>query len=159
MDVITPPPKLVIVGGVHIAIPLVTIAKTLGYHTVIIDPRRKFGSQERFQHADQIINAWPQEAFSEVSLTSSTAVAVLTHDPKIDDPALELVLSSPVFYIGALGSRKTQTARIERLLASGLTENQVNRLKSPIGLKIGSRSPEEIALSIMAEITKEKNHV
>jgi xanthine dehydrogenase accessory factor len=157
IDVLTPPPSLVIIGGVHIAIPLVAIAKEVGFRTIVLDPRRKFGSLERFGHADIVINSWPQKALDELNLNYSTAIAVLSHDPKIDDPALEIVLTYPVFYVGALGSKKTQEERRKRLIKSGLTEDQVNRIKGPIGLNLGSRSPEEIALAIMAEIIKDKN--
>jgi len=157
IDVIPSPPVFIIIGGVHIAIPLVAFANTLGFQTIVIDPRRKFGSPDRFKHAAQVINGWPQKVLTELNLSPSTAVAVLSHDPKIDDPALETVLSSSAFYVGALGSKKTQSARRERLLASGLTEIQVNRIKGPIGLDLGARSPEEIALAIMADIIKEKN--
>jgi xanthine/CO dehydrogenase XdhC/CoxF family maturation factor len=158
VDVITPRPTLVIVGGVHIAVHLVSLAKILGYRTVLVDPRSKFGSPERFPNVDLLINSWPQDAFSDFSLTSTTAVAILTHDPKIDDRALEVVLPSPVFYIGALGSKKTQRQRCQRLLDSGFSISQVNKIRGPIGLNLGGCSPEEIALSIMSEITKVKNH-
>ncbi len=157
LDLISPPPTLVIVGGVHIAIPLVVMAKALGYRTVVIDPRRKFGQSERFPHADEIINAWPGEAFSKIAITETTAIVMLTHDPKIDDPALELALTSEAFYVGALGSRKTQAQRRERLLAKGLQPAQVNRVRGPIGLDLGGRAPEEIALAVMAEIVKTRN--
>jgi xanthine dehydrogenase accessory factor len=152
VDVLTPPPLLVMVGGVHIAIALASLAKTLGYRTVVIDPRRAFGSQERFPHVDRLIQAWPQEAFDALTLTRSTAVAMLTHDPKIDDPALKIVLDSPAFYIGALGSRKTHEKRRERLLDEGVPAAKLARLYAPIGLDLGGRTPEEIALAIMAEI-------
>lgn len=152
IDVLAPSPQLVVVGGVHIAIALTTIARTLGYRTVIIDPRQAFGSQERFPHADRLIQEWPQEAFAEISLTRSTAVATLTHDPKIDDPSLRLALESPAFYVGALGSRKTHERRRQRLLEQGVTEAQLDRLHAPIGLDLGADTPEEIALSVMAEI-------
>jgi xanthine dehydrogenase accessory factor len=152
VDVLTPPPLLVMVGGVHIAIALASLAKTLGYRTLVIDPRRAFGSQERFPHVDRLIQAWPQEAFAQVALTRSTAVALLTHDPKIDDPALKIVLESPAFYIGALGSRKTHEKRRQRLLEDGISEDRLTRLYAPIGLELGGRTPEEIALAIMAEI-------
>jgi xanthine dehydrogenase accessory factor len=151
-DVILPPPTLVMVGGVHITIALSTIAKALGYRTIVIDPRRLFGSQERFPHVDQLIQEWPQDAFSKIKLTRSTCVAMLTHDPKIDDPALKIVLDSPVFYIGALGSRKTQESRRQRLLADGLSPAQLDRIHGPVGIDLGAKTPDEIALSVMAEI-------
>lgn len=152
VDVIPPAPTLVMVGGVHIAIALAAIARTLGYRTVIIDPRRVFGSPERFEHADELIEAWPEEAFSRMELTGGTAISMLTHDPKIDDPALKIALASEAFYVGALGSRSTQAARRLRLLEAGLTTAQLGRLHGPIGLDIGAETPEEIALAIMAEV-------
>ncbi|HLF73100.1 MAG TPA: XdhC family protein [Anaerolineales bacterium] len=158
LEAILPPPTLIAVGGVHITIALMTLAKTLGYRTVVIDPRKAFGSQERFSHVDQLIQAWPQEAFQQVALTRSTAVAMLTHDPKLDDPALKIVLPSPAFYVGALGSKTTQAKRRQRLLEEGLTEEQLDRLHGPIGLEIGAGTPEEIAMSIMAEIVAAQNN-
>jgi xanthine dehydrogenase accessory factor len=152
VDVMFPPPTLVIVGGVHIALALTTIAHTLGYRTVIIDPRGPFGSSARFAHADRLIQAWPQEAFSDIQITPETAVCSLVHDPKIDDPALKIALGSPAFYVGALGSRGTQARRRVRLLEAGVSESQLARLHTPIGLDIGAVSPEEIALAIMAEV-------
>jgi xanthine dehydrogenase accessory factor len=153
-DPLLPPPTLVAVGGVHIAVALVALAKTLGYRTVVVDPRAAFGSAERFPGVDRLVTtAWPDEALRDLGLNASTAVAVLTHDPKLDDPALQVALPSPAFYVGALGSKKTQEKRRRRLLDSGLTEEQLSRLHAPIGLPIGGRSPEEIALSILAEIT------
>jgi xanthine dehydrogenase accessory factor len=140
------------VGGVHIAIALASIARTLGYRTVIVDPRRVFGSPERFEQADELIEAWPEEAFSRIDLTGETAVSMLTHDPKIDDPALRIALASEAFYVGALGSRSTQAARRQRLQEAGLTDAQLSRLHGPIGLDIGAETPEEIALAIMAEV-------
>jgi xanthine dehydrogenase accessory factor len=157
VEVIAPAPTLIIVGGVHIAVALTTIAKALGYRTVVIDPRRSFGSPERFPHVDELIQAWPQEAFAKIHLNEKTAVAMLTHDPKIDDPALQIVLDSPAFYVGALGSQKTQANRRRRLLESGLTPQQLDRLHGPIGLEIGSQTPEEIALAVMAEIVAVKH--
>ena len=154
VDVILPPPTLVIVGGVHIAIALVSLAKLLGYQTILVDPRKAWGNVERFPHADQLIRAWPTEAFDQIKLTRSTAVAMLTHDPKLDDPALKIALSSPAFYVGALGSKSTHAKRIERLLNDGITEDQLSHLHAPIGLDIGAQSPEEIALAIMSEIVK-----
>jgi len=152
VEVILPPPTLIVVGGVHITIALVSLAKTLGYRTVVVDPRKAFGNEERFPHVDQLIQSWPDEAFQQVPLTRSTAVAMLTHDPKLDDPALKIALPSAAFYVGALGSRTTQAKRRQRLLDDGLTESQLNRLHGPIGLEIGAATPEEIALSIMSEI-------
>ena len=158
MEVILPPPTLIAVGGVHITIALVALAKTLGYRTVVVDPRSAFGNEERFPNVDQLIQKWPDEAFQQVPLTRSTAIAMLTHDPKLDDPALKIALPSSAFYVGALGSKTTQAKRRQRLLDEGLTEEQLNRLHGPIGLKIGAGTPEEIAMSIMAEIVAARNN-
>jgi xanthine dehydrogenase accessory factor len=149
-------PTMVIVGGVHIAIALAAMAKSLGFQTVVVDPRKAFGNRERFSQVDELIQAWPNEAFREIELSSSTAVVVLTHDPKIDDPALINALSSPAFYVGALGSRKTHQVRRKRLVDAGVPEAKVNQIRAPIGLDIGAQSPEEIAVSIMAEIVAAK---
>ncbi len=154
VDVLLPPPSLVMVGGVHIAIALASIARTLGYRVIVIDPRAAFGSAERFPHVDHLFAAWPQDAFPSIALNENTAVALLTHDPKIDDPALEAVLDSPVFYIGALGSRKTHASRLERLRAAGFGEEKLARIHAPIGVEIHAQTPEEIALAVMAEIVK-----
>jgi len=159
MEVILPPPTLIAVGGVHITIALMTLAKTLGYRTVVIDPRSAFGNEERFPNVDQLIQQWPDEAFQKIPITRSTAVAMLTHDPKLDDPALKIALPSQAFYVGALGSKTTQGKRRQRLLEDGLTEEQLNRLHGPIGLEIGAGTPEEIAMSIMAEIVAARNNV
>jgi xanthine dehydrogenase accessory factor len=150
-------PTLVMVGGVHIAIALAALARTLGYQTVVIDPRRAFGSPERFAHADRLIQAWPDEALTQIEITPNTAIVMLTHDPKLDDPALKIALPSPAFYVGALGSRKTQQARRERLLAAGADPALLARLHGPIGLDIGAQTPEEIALAILAEVTAARN--
>jgi len=157
IDVLRPPPRLVVVGGVHIAIPLVSLAKTLGFQTILVDPREAFGNSARFPNVDRIVTAWPDRALSEIGLDSSTAVAVLTHDPKLDDPALMTALPSPAFYVGALGSSRTQEKRRGRLVAAGLPEEVVSRLYAPIGLDLGGRSPEEIALSVMAQIVTARN--
>jgi xanthine dehydrogenase accessory factor len=161
VEVVLPPPTLVVVGGVHITIALVALAKTLGYRTVVVDPRKAFGNEARFPpgSVDRLVQAWPDEALAEVPLTRSTAVAMLTHDPKLDDPALTLALPSPAFYVGALGSRTTQNKRRQRLLAAGLTAQQLDRLHGPIGLDLNAGTPEEIALSIMAEVVRAKNTV
>jgi xanthine dehydrogenase accessory factor len=152
VEVLTAPPTLVVVGGVHIATALVELARTLGYRTVVVDPRPAFANRERFPHADRLEASWPDEALAAVGLTSATAVAVLTHDPKLDDPALRVALPSPAFYVGALGSRKTQARRRERLREAGLGDEHLDRLRAPIGLDLGGRSPEEIALAVMAEV-------
>ncbi len=152
-----PPPSLIIVGAGHIAIPLTTFAKTPNYHVTIVDARSAFATQERFPHADEIIVAWPDEVLAKMELNPTTAVAVLTHDPKFDEPTLKVVLSQQVGYVGAIGSRKTSEERAERLLREGVTEEQLGRIHGPIGLNIGATSPEEIALAIMAEIIATRN--
>jgi len=126
--------------------------KSIGLSHCLIDPRRAFGNPERFPHVDQLIQAWPQEALPQIKLGRSTCVALLTHDPKIDDPAIEYVLETPVFYIGALGSKKTHESRRLRLLADGISEQKIARIHAPIGLGPWAETPEEIALSIMAQI-------
>ncbi len=158
IEVILPPPTVVAVGGVHITIALMALAKTLGYRTVVIDPRSAFGNEDRFPNVDQLIQKWPDDAFEQVPITRSTAIAMLTHDPKLDDPALKIALPSSAFYVGALGSKTTQAKRRQRLLEEGLTAEQLNRLHGPIGLKIGAGTPEEIAMSIMAEIVAARNN-
>ena len=157
IELLQPPPTLVVVGGVHITIALTALAKTLGYRTIVIDPRKAFGNEQRFPNVDRLIQSWPNEALIQVLLTRSTAVAMLTHDPKLDDPALKIALPSPAFYVGALGSRTTQSRRRERLLENGLTEVHLDRLHGPIGLDIDAQTPEEIALSILAEIVAVRN--
>ncbi len=147
-----PPPTLIIVGAGHIAIPLTTFAKTLNYRVVVIDARSAFATRERFPHADELIVEWPDEALERMDLNPSTSVAVLTHDPKFDEPTLKVVLSHNVGYVGAIGSRKTSAERAERLKKQGLTDEQLSRIHGPIGLNIGAKSPEEMALAIMAQI-------
>jgi xanthine dehydrogenase accessory factor len=149
----------VVIGGVHITIALVALAKTLGFRTVVVDPRKAFGNEVRFPpgSVDKLVQAWPDEALAEIPLTRGTAVAMLTHDPKLDDPALKLALPSRAFYVGALGSRNTQGKRRQRLLADGLGEQDLDRLHGPIGLDLNAATPEEIALSILAEVVKAKN--
>ncbi|MBP6016195.1 MAG: XdhC family protein [Candidatus Promineofilum sp.] len=152
VNVMRPSPALILVGGAHVAIALAELAKILGYRTVVIDPRRAFGSQSRFPAVDKLLPLWPDKAFEEIQLRSDMAVVTLTHDPKIDDPALRAALTSDVFYIGALGSRTTHARRRERLSALGFTEEQLARIHAPVGLAIGANNPEEIALAIMAEV-------
>lgn len=152
IEVFPPPPRLVIVGAVHIAIPLVTFAKTLGFRTIVVDARSVFATPERFAHADELILQWPAKALGEMQLDESSCVVVLTHDEKLDNPALKTALESPARYIGALGSPRTHARRVARLKAQGVSDEQLRRIHAPIGLDIGAERPEEIALSIMAEI-------
>jgi xanthine dehydrogenase accessory factor len=152
IDVSLPPTTLVVVGGVHIAVALTSLARELGYRTIVVDPRPAFGNSERFPHVDRILASWPDEAMGQIGLGPSTAVAVLTHDPKLDDPALRESLPSTAFYVGALGSKATQAKRKKRLLEAGLSEAQVARLHAPIGLDLGGRSPEEVALAVLAQV-------
>lgn len=147
-----PPPHLVIIGGVHIAIPLVTFGSTLGFRTTVIDARAQFLTEERFAHADRIIESWPDEGLSQLNLHPGVAAVCLAHDPKFEDPAMEVLLRSDVGYIGAVGSRNTSAERRERLKATGFTDAELDRIHGPVGLNIGATTPEEIALSIMAEI-------
>jgi xanthine dehydrogenase accessory factor len=147
-----PPPHLVIIGGVHIAIPLVTFGTTLGYHTTVIDARGQFLTEERFAHAERLIEEWPDEGLRQLNLHPGVAAVCLAHDPKFEDPAMEVLLRSQAGYIGAVGSRKTSAERRERLKAAGFTDSQLDRIHGPVGLNIGAQNPEEIALSIMAEI-------
>lgn len=158
-DVHRSAPKLVIVGGVHIASDLIHFAKPLGFSTYVVDPRTAFASPERFPHADHLIQEWPDEALPEIGLSRETSVVVVTHDPKLDDPALMVALPSPAGYVGALGSPKTHAQRVKRLLANGLTQTDMDRLHAPIGLDIGGRTPAEIALSIIAEIVAVRNKI
>ena len=146
-----PPPTMFIVGAVHIAIPLVTFAKTLGFRAVVVDARGAFATPERFAHADELIMAWPDEAL-EGKLNSNSFVVLLTHDPKLDDPALKIALPSPARYVGALGSPRTHEKRLAHLREEGVPEEQLARLHAPIGLKLGASTPEEIAVSIIAEV-------
>ena len=157
VDVLLPSPRLVVVGGVHIAVALVALAKTLGYRAILVDPREGFANKKRFPHADEIVSAWPDEALARIGLNAGTAVAVLTHDPKLDDPAIVAALASPAFYVGALGSTRTQERRRARLIAAGVGEAALARLHAPIGLDLGGRSPEEIALAVMAQIVATRN--
>jgi xanthine dehydrogenase accessory factor len=152
VEVIRPPATLVVVGGTQIAVALTSIARTLAYRTILIDPRSTWANAARFPHLDQLIASWPDAAFQQIEVTNRTAIVALTHDRKLDDPTLCIALQGPAFYVGALGSRRTHEDRRRRLLALGLTEEQVSRLHAPIGLEIGAETPEEIALAIMAEI-------
>lgn len=152
VQVVVPPPQLVVVGGGHISVALAALAHTLAWPVVVVDPRRALAHAERFPSAQRILNQWPDTALPALPLTSACAVAVLAHDPKLDDPALQVALPSPAFYVGALGGRTSQTQRRTRLLASGLTETHLNRLHAPIGLAIGARTPAEVALAVLAQV-------
>jgi xanthine dehydrogenase accessory factor len=147
------PAHLVIVGAIHIAIPLHRLAKLMGYRVTVVDARSKFATKERFPEADELIVSWPDEAMSRLTLDNSTYVVILTHDPKFDLPALRSVLGKEVGYIGAIGSRKTNQNRFDALRAEGFTEDQLSRVHGPIGLDLGGRGAEETALGILAEIT------
>ena len=146
-------PTLLIFGGVHIAMALTRMARPLGFRTVVADGREGFLTRERFPDADELILGWPDAVFRQAGLDAATCVCLLTHDPKFDEPAIRLALRSPACYVGAIGSRKTQKLRREQLAAAGFSESEIARLKGPIGLDLGGRSPEEIALAILAEIT------
>ncbi|CAN5593997.1 XdhC/CoxI family protein [soil metagenome] len=147
-----PPPELIIFGAVHVAQPLTTIAKQLGFRVVVVDVREKLATKERFPDADEIVLEWPDVALIHRSVDSSAAIAILSHDPKFDEPALLGSLSTPARYIGAVGSRSTNQDRRERLRAAGVDEESLLRVRGPIGLNIGASTPEEMAISIMAEI-------
>jgi len=153
LEVFARRPRLVVFGGVQIAVALVPLAQALGYHTVVADGRPAFLTRERFPTADELILAWPEEAFERIGLDASCYVCVLTHDPKFDEPALQVALRSPAAYVGAIGSRKTQAERRDRLKAEGQSEEQIARLHGPIGLDLGGRQPAETALAILAEMT------
>jgi xanthine dehydrogenase accessory factor len=152
LTVHVPPPRLVITGAVHISQALAPMAKLLGYDVTIVDPRTAFATTERFPDVE-VLAQWPDEALPPLGVDGYTAFVALTHDPKIDDPALLHALSRECFYIGALGSKRTHGRRIDRLKAQGVSDNQLARIHAPIGLSIGAVSPPEIAVSIMAEIT------
>lgn len=147
-----PSPQLIIVGAVHIAKALAQFALTTGYHVQIIDPREAFANTQRFPNLP-ICTDWPDEALEQMDLHSRTAVVTLTHDPKLDDPALEAALRSEAFYIGALGSRKTHSERLQRLKWAGFSDDTLKKIHGPIGLDIGAITPEEIAIAIMAQLT------
>lgn len=152
VQVFSAPPTLTIVGAVHLAQPLVRLAQVIGFRVRVVDGRRAFASRERFPTADELVVAWPQEALGPEHLRSQDAVVILTHDPKFDVPALEVALKSPVGYVGLLGSRKTQARRRAALAERGLSEEEMARIHGPVGLDLGGRSPEEIAVAILAEI-------
>ena len=152
LNVFNPPLRMAIVGAVHIAHPLATIAGIAGYDVTVIDPRRAFATDARFPDT-HLVTEWPDEAMDVFKPDARSAIVTLTHDPKLDDPALERALRTKAFYIGCLGSKKTHAARLERLRRMGFTDAELARIHGPVGLAIGARSPAEIAVSIMAQIT------
>lgn len=152
VEVFPPLPRLVVVGAVHIAIPLVTFAKTLGFRTIVVDARSAFATRDRFPHADELIVEWPSTAMEKLRLDEATYVVVVTHDDKLDIPALLAALASPARYVGILGSKTTHAKRVQALERLGMTGEQIERLHAPIGLDVGAVGPDEIALSIMAEV-------
>ena len=157
IEVFPPSPKLIIVGAVHVAIHLITLAKELGFRTVVVDPRSAFATPERFAHSDELIVKWPHEALSASDFNEGTYLVVLSHDEKLDNPALKLALENPCRYIGALGSRKTHGKRTASLKEMGITDEQLARIYAPIGLDLGGRHPEEIAIAVMAQIVAVRN--
>jgi xanthine dehydrogenase accessory factor len=158
VDVVAPPPRLIVFGAVDFAAQLAEVAKLAGWRAFVIDPRARFATSERFPAAERVIAAWPQEALAQLEpLDRAAAVAVLTHDPKLDDAALMAALASDARYIGAMGSRRAQLSRRERLLAAGVSEEQLKRIAAPIGLDLGARTAAETAVSILAEIIALRN--
>jgi xanthine dehydrogenase accessory factor len=153
INIHNPPLRLVIIGAVHIAQSVIPIAQALGYDVTVIDPRGAFATGARFPGI-ALHTEWPDEIIPKIGLDPRTALIALTHDPKIDDPALDAALKSDVFYIGALGSKKTQASRAQRLKDAGFSESQVARIHGPIGLNIGAKGAPEIAVSIMGEVTR-----
>ncbi len=146
-----PPLRLIVVGAVHIAQPLLQIARTCGFAPTLIDPRGAFGSADRFP-GETILDDWPDEALARLNPDARTAIVTLTHDPKLDDPAIRHALTSPAFYLGCLGSTRTHAKRVDRLTAEGFTPDQIAKIHAPVGLDIGAKTPAEIAVSIMAQI-------
>ena len=147
-----PPLRLIVVGAVHIAQALVPMARIAGYDPIIIDPREAFASKSRFP-GEKLLTDWPDEAVASIGLDARTAVVLLTHDPKLDDPALQAALNSDVFYIGALGSSRTHAKRVQRMTEAGFSATQLQRIHGPIGLDIGAAGPAEIAVAIIAQMT------
>jgi xanthine dehydrogenase accessory factor len=153
IHIFNPPKRMIVVGAVHIAQSLAPIAAIAGYDVSIIDPRGAFATTERF-HGVALCNEWPDDAMATLAPDRRTAIVTLTHDPKIDDPALIAALRSDAFYIGSLGSRKTHASRVERLRAEGFGAQDIDRIHGPVGLNIGAVSPAEIAVSILGQITE-----
>jgi xanthine dehydrogenase accessory factor len=158
VDVTYPAPRLIAFGAVDIAAALCRIARATGWRPYVVDPRARFAQPARFPDAEQVIAAWPEQAFAQLGgIDRATSIAVLTHDPKLDDAALILALRSDAGYIGAMGSRRAQASRRERLLAQGIADEELARIAAPIGLDLGALTAEETALSIMAEVVAFKH--
>ena len=158
VDVVAPAPRLVIFGAVDYAAALARLARAAGWRPFVCDPRSQFATATRFPDAEEVIAAWPEDAFARIGgIDRATYIAVLTHDPKLDDAALTIALRSDAAYVGAMGSRRAQAHRRERLLAAGVDEELLERIAAPIGLDLGAISPEETALSIMAEVVAVRN--
>jgi len=151
--VYNPPLRMLLVGAVHIAQPLSRICRVAGYDVAIIDPRESFASPERFPEMT-LVHEWPDDGLNKLDIDRRTAIVTLTHDPKLDDPALSVAIRSEAFYIGALGSKRTHSSRLERLKNEGFNDLEITRIKGPVGLNIGAVSPAEIAVSILAEVTQ-----
>lgn len=152
IEVMAPPPHLILFGGDHIAIPLTRFAKELGFRVTVADARSRFANRERFPDADEIIIAWPQKALEQLHVDSTCYIAILSHDPKLDEPATRGALRTSARYIGAIGSRTTHADRRERLKREGFSDAEIARIHGPIGLDLGGQTPAEIALAIMAEV-------
>ena len=153
LNVYNPALRMVIVGAVHIAQPLARMAALAGYAVTVVDPRRSFASEERFPGVE-LNSDWPDDALNDIEPDARTAIVTLTHDPKLDDPALDVALRSEAFYIGSLGSNRTHASRLERLTELGFNDDQMSRICGPVGLNIGAKSPAEIAVSILAQVTE-----
>jgi xanthine dehydrogenase accessory factor len=158
VDVTAPAPRLIVFGAVDYSAALCRLARAAGWRPFVCDPRAQFATPQRFPEAVEVVAAWPEQAFERLGgIDRATYVAVLTHDPKLDDAALGIALRSEAAYVGAMGSRRAQARRRERLLAAGLTDEEIGRLAAPIGLDLGATGPEETALSIMAEVVAVRN--
>jgi xanthine dehydrogenase accessory factor len=157
IEIHLPPPRLVIVGAVHIAVTLARLARELGFRVVVSDARGRFATPERFPDVDELILGWPNEVLPKLALDEFSYVVVITHDAKLDNPALVAALRSPAPYVGALGSKRTHARRVKALQEAGLSEPEIGRIHAPIGIEIGARTPQEIALATMAEIVAVRN--
>jgi xanthine dehydrogenase accessory factor len=157
VDVYLLPPLMLLIGAVHVAQAVATFAGPLGFRIVVVDARAALATRERFPMADELIVAWPDEAYAQLPITDTSAIVILTHDPKFDEPAILGALKTDAGYIGAVGSRKTNVDRRKRLLEAGVSEEDMERVHGPIGLNIGGRSPEEMAISILAEVIAVRN--